>query len=223
MLDILQEGPGWAVVNKPAGIATERHFQYDTVEARAQVQWKREGAAKPPFVGIVHRLDRVTSGALLLARKKSTLVKLNGYFADRRSEKTYWAVTSSALPDPQGELHDYLLRDATRKQAVVSRRPVPGGKEALLTYELLHTENDLHLYSLRPTTGRFHQLRAQLAAAGAPIFGDATYGSDRLLGAHRIALHARTLSFPGPDSPEGRVEVMAPLPDYWPLNPQQHV
>jgi 23S rRNA pseudouridine1911/1915/1917 synthase len=181
------------------------------------VQWKRRGATKPAYVGIVHRLDRVTSGALLLARKKSVLVRLNSHFAERRAEKVYWAVTAAALPSPTGELHDYLLRDAGRKRAVVSRRPVPGGKEAQLSYELLREDRGLYLYVVRPTTGRFHQIRAQLAAAGAPIFGDQLYDSTRILGSYRIALHARQLAFPAPGDPEEYVRVTAPLPDYWPL------
>ena len=87
MLEILQEGPGWTVINKPAGIATEKHFQYDTVEARALKAWKRPGASKPPYVGIVHRLDRVTSGALVLARRKSSLIRLNESFAKGLAKK----------------------------------------------------------------------------------------------------------------------------------------
>ena len=218
MLDIIQEGPGWVAVNKPAGIATEKHFQYDTVEARAQVQWKRENARKPPFVGIVHRLDRVTSGVLLLARNKSTLVRLNAAFADGHTDKTYLAVTDRALPRPVGELRGFLGRDVTRKRATVSDRPVPGARQAVLTYRLLGESGELFTYEVTPTTGRFHQIRAQLAAAGAPVAGDHAYGSLWPVGDHRIALHARTLQFPEPKG-AGTLTVSAPLPDHWPIDP----
>ncbi len=211
MLDIIQEGPGWVIVNKPAGIATERHFQYDTLEARAQVQWSRPNVKKPAFVGIVHRLDRVTSGALVLARNKSTLVRLNDAFAKRLATKTYWAVTDRPLPSPAGRLAHYLFRDPTNKRAIASTRPVPGAQEAVLDYKLLGVEGDRFVYEVKPVTGRFHQIRCQLAAAGAPIVGDHAYGSMRPLGEHSIALHARTLSFPED------VTATAPLPDYWPL------
>ena len=215
-LDILRQTNRWAVINKPAGIATERHFQYDTVEARAQVQWQREGARKAPFVGIVHRLDRVTSGCLLLARNKSTLVTLNQAFADRTTEKTYWAVTDAPLPSDAGTLIDYLSKDARTKRAVISTRPLPGAQEARLDYRLLAEQDGRYQYEIQLRTGRYHQIRAQLAAAGAPVFGDVTYGSDRILGAYTVALHARTLSFPDPDG-GAPVKVEAPVPGYWPF------
>lgn len=216
MLEILSEGPGWAVINKPAGIATERHFQYDTVEARAQEQWKRPKASKPAFVGIVHRLDRATSGALALARNKSTLVKLNAAFADRQATKVYWAVTDRPLPEPAGRLHHYLIRNPTNKLAVASTRPVPDGREAILDYRLLAENGGAFLYEVRPRTGRFHQIRCQFATAGAPIVGDHSYGSLKPLREHCIALHARQLGFPDPAG-EGEVMTTAPLPDYWPV------
>ena len=217
MLAILTEGPGWAVINKPAGIATERHFQYDTVEGRALESWKRPGATKPPYVGIVHRLDRVTSGVLVLARRKSTLVRLNESFARGRTHKVYRAVTSAPLPAEEGRLRHYLVRNPTNKRAVANVRPVPGGKEAVLEYRLLRSEGQRYEYEIRPQTGRFHQIRAQLAAAGAPIVGDADYGSQLILGDARIALHAHTLSFPDPNG-EATITVTADLPDYWPIN-----
>ena len=216
MLTVLAEGPGWAAINKPAGIATERHFQYDTVEGRALECWKRPGATKPPYVGIVHRLDRVTSGALVLARRKSTLVRLNESFARGRTQKVYRAVTSAPLPAEHGELRHYLVRNPTNKRAVANVRPVPGGKEAVLDYRLLRSGNGRFEYEIRPRTGRFHQIRAQLAATGAPIVGDADYGSKVILGEARIALHAAVLSFPDPND-DATIEVTAELPDYWPL------
>ena len=215
MLDILQDGPGWAVVNKPAGIATERHYNYDTVEARALEKWQRPGASKPPYVGIVHRLDRVTSGALVLARNKSTLVKLNESFARGRTEKVYRAVSASPLPEEHGRLRHYLIRTAQGKSATASLRPLPGAKEAVLTYRLLETGNFGYAYQVELLTGRFHQIRAQFAACGSPLIGDVAYGSERLLGDYKIALHAYRLRFPNPASEE-TVESVAPLPDYWP-------
>ncbi|WP_420461174.1 RluA family pseudouridine synthase [Neolewinella sp.] len=217
MLDILREGPDWAVINKPAGIATERHFQYDTVEARAQLQWTREGAKKAGYVGIVHRLDRPVSGVLLLARKKATLVKLNEAFATRRTRKVYRAVTAKPLPADGGELVHYLGRTPDRKKAFASTRPVPGGQEARLSYRLLREAEGLYEYELRPMTGRFHQLRVQLATVGAPIVGDLAYGSMRPVRDNVIALHAYSLAFSDPQG-EGEVEVVAPVPAYWPIN-----
>ncbi|MBB4078693.1 23S rRNA pseudouridine1911/1915/1917 synthase [Lewinella aquimaris] len=220
MLDTIAEGSNWAVINKPAGIATERHFQYDTVEARAQEQWKRPSAKKPAYVGIVHRLDRPVSGALLLARNKSTLVALNEAFAARRITKVYWAVTDKPLPAVTGDLVHYLGREPTRKKAFASTRPVAGAQEAKLSYRLLAGSGNSYLYQVVPITGRFHQIRCQLAAAGAPITGDHAYGSLRPLGDHVIGLHARQLNFTDPKSGEA-IEVTAPTPEYWPVATEQ--
>lgn len=217
MLAIIHEGPGYVAVNKPAGIATERHFKYDTVEARALVQYKRENAKKDPYIGIVHRLDRPTSGVLLLARNKSTLVKLNHAFAERLTKKIYFAVTDKPLPATEGSLHAYLVREPTRKKAFVSAHPVPGGRESKLTYRLLEEENGLYQYEVTPLTGRFHQIRAQLAHAAAPIVGDHQYGSMRPLLENCIALHARSLSFPDPAAEGELLTLTAPFPEYWPF------
>ncbi|MBC6995548.1 RNA pseudouridine synthase [Neolewinella lacunae] len=211
-LEILAEGPRWVVINKPAGIATERNFTNDTVEARAQVQWKRPGSSGSPFVGIVHRLDRPVSGTLLLARNKSTLVFLNEAFARREVTKTYWALTDKPLPAAAGTLRHYLLRDQAARRAVASTRPLPGAQEATLSYQLLaHTGGHFH-WEIQLETGRYHQIRAQLAAAGAPILGDAAYGSRRIIAPQAIALHARRLSFP---TPEGELLTVEAPPPVW--------
>jgi 23S rRNA pseudouridine1911/1915/1917 synthase len=214
-LDILHEGQGYVVINKPAGIATEKHFNYDTVEARAQVQWKRPRSLKEAYVGIVHRLDRPVSGALLLAKNKSTLRLLNEAFANKKVQKTYWAVTDRPLPAEAGELRHFMARDRMGKKAIAATRPIPGAKEATLAYALRFTEDGLFHWEVRPITGRFHQIRAQLATAGAPILGDATYGALRPLQPNGIALHARQLQFRDPHS-GNPVEITAPVPDYWP-------
>lgn len=218
-LDIIHEGHRWAVVNKPAGIATERHYDHDTVEARAQVQWQRPRSGKKPYVGIVHRLDRPVSGALLLARNKSTLVALNEAFSARKTTKIYWALTAGPLPGHAGRLKHYLLRDKFGRKAIASRRPLPSARESVLDYRLLGRVEGDYLYEVRPVTGRFHQIRVQLATAGAPIIGDATYGSARPAAPNTIRLHARRLTFPAPGGPT--VTVTAPLPADWPAVNQE--
>lgn len=213
-LDILRQGQRWVVINKPAGIGTERNFSNDTVEARAQVQWKRPRSQKHPFVGIVHRLDRPVSGALLLAQNKSTLVTLNEAFANQQTRKTYWALTDRPLPAAEGKLRHYLARDKFGRKAIAASRPLPKAKESLLHYRLIKKVGDDFLYEITPITGRFHQIRVQLATAGAPIIGDATYGSQRVAAPHSILLHARELTFPEPNG--DTITVTAPVPNHWP-------
>lgn len=211
-LEILYDGSSFVVINKPAGIATEKNFTNDTVEARAQVQWKRPNSPKDPFVGIVHRLDRPVSGALLLARNKSTLVALNRAFEDQLVDKTYLALTERPLPLAAGQLKHYLARDQFGRKAVASTRPTPGARESVLNYRLLGNLADRYLWEITPITGRFHQIRVQLATAGAPIIGDVTYGSPHLHLPEAICLHAHRLTFPDPAG--ATVVVEAPLPEW---------
>jgi len=214
LLDIIQQGHRWVVINKPAGIGTESNFTNDTVEARAQVQWKRPRSTKRPFVGIVHRLDRPVSGALLLAQNKSTLVALNSAFAEKKTKKIYWALTDLPLPAEAGTLRHYLARDKGGRKAIAAIRPLPKAKESILHYRLVGRVGQGFHYEVVPITGRFHQIRIQLATAGAPIIGDVTYGSKRIAEPNTIRLHARELSFP---TPEGdTITVAAPVPDTWP-------
>lgn len=198
-LEILAEGKGWVAVHKPAGIGVEKHFNYDTVERRALQIFQREGASKPPFVGIVHRLDRPVSGVLLLARNKSTLVALNTLFAENKVEKTYHATVSQAPPQAAGRLRHFLLRDKFGKKAIAATRPLPGAKEGILDYRLLENKDGHFLLEIKPISGRFHQIRAQLSAIGCPIMGDALYGSlHPFRGENSIALEAVSLTFTPP-------------------------
>lgn len=213
-LPIIAEGQRWVAVNKPAGIGVEQHFDYDTVEKRALAQFQRTGATKAPYVGIVHRLDRPVSGALLLARNKSTLVALNQLFAERKVEKTYWALVKDTPDKESGRLRHWLLRDQFGKKAIASGRPLPGAKEANLDYRLVRSNESGFLLEIKPITGKFHQIRVQLAAAGFPIVGDSLYGSDRPFVPNGIALHARQLRFPDPASSK-TVEITAELPASW--------
>ncbi|MEM7574907.1 MAG: RNA pseudouridine synthase [Bacteroidota bacterium] len=222
-LSIVEAGHRWVVVNKPAGIGVEKHFQYDTVEMRALQQFRRLGATKPPYIGIVHRLDRVSSGCLLLARNKSTLVNLQQQFERREIQKIYWTLVRSAPPKESGQLKHYLLKDRTGKKAIATSRALNNAKLAELSYRLIKAENNYYLLEIDLHSGRFHQIRAQLAAIGCPIVGDRLYSGDienDFVHEHRIALHARRLSFKGIKAEGAQAQqltIEAPLPDYWPI------
>lgn len=201
-LTILHEGKAYVVIDKPAGIAVEKNFDNDTVEARALVQWRRPGSTKLPYVGIVHRLDRPVSGCLLLAKNKSTLRLLNKAFEEKKVDKTYLARTAAPLPSEKGSLKHYLSRDETGRRAMASERPLAGAKESLLDYKLVGRVEEDYLYAITPVTGRFHQIRVQLATAGAPIIGDVAYGSEREYLPECICLRAVRLGFLDPHSGE---------------------
>ncbi|NJC26045.1 RluA family pseudouridine synthase [Neolewinella antarctica] len=211
LLTVLRDGAGFVVIHKPAGIPTEAYADHDTVEARAWKMYQRPGSPKLPFVGIVHRLDRPVSGVLVLARNKSTLRRLNQAFADKQVSKHYLARTQVPLPGEVGTLRHFLVKDNLNRRATVHDRAKNGAKLSTLKYRLRNQGNGFYAYEIEPITGRYHQIRAQLAAAGAPIIGDEKYGSPIRFRPNEIMLHAHRLAFP--DAEGGVVEVEI-LPDW---------
>jgi len=216
-LDIIHESKHWLAVNKPSGMIVERNpFEKPTVE---DLVWEYLGASqKRPYLGIVHRLDRVTSGVLLLAKRKSALRHLNQQFAERTVTKTYLAILAKAPSPKEGVLKHWLEKDQQNKIARIFEQAGAKRQKATLHYEVLREVDGLFLTQVRPETGRFHQIRAQLATIGCPIVGDEKYGST-FDPAHRyIALHASKLAFTNPETDQP-MEIVAPMPaDKWWLN-----
>lgn len=218
MVSILHETNQLVVVDKPHGLNVEPLWDYPSVAGEVENLLRQRGIRRP-FVGVVHRLDRPVSGVLLLAKKKQALKQLNEQFRDRTVEKTYLAIVESAPPDldtePRELLH-YLRKDQRQKRAQAFDRPAAAAVECRLTYRLLRHSAAAALLEVTPQSGKFHQIRAQLAAAGLPILGDATYGARRAYRPEGIALHAYRLTFTDPHTGE-RLTATAPPPadDHW--------
>lgn len=206
---LIKETNKWLVVNKPAGLNVEQLWDYPSVEAQVK-NYLRRTPQKDPYLGIVHRLDRPVSGALLLAKKISTLRELNQQFADRQVQKVYWAICSGTLSEPAGTLENYLVKDQKNKRALAFATPRSGAVFAQLSYRVFKSQAGLSFLEVRPLTGKFHQIRIQLANAGCPILGDEKYGGRAVDVPNTIALHARKLSFTDPATKEPQ-EVTAEL------------
>ena len=207
---IIKETPYWVAVYKPAGMIVERSpFESPTLEELVQAHFKTK--KRPPFLGIVHRLDKPTSGVVVIAKKKSALKHLNRQFQDRRVKKIYWALTEGILPAKEGKLSNWLIKDREQKRAIISEVETPSAKLASLHYRVLNEKQGKVLLEVELLTGRYHQIRAQLAAVGCPIIGDHKYTMDSDDYSKAIALHARELAF---DDPQGgkRRYMIAPLP-----------
>jgi len=212
--DILYEDNHLLVVNKHCGDLVQPDPSGESaLEDQIKAYIKRRDA-KPGgvFLGVVHRIDRPVSGAVLFAKTSKALTRLNEMIREGRIGKFYWAVTEQA-PDPeQGELHHYILRDGRTNRSKAYAAPRADAKEARLRYRLLGASTNYSLVEVELLTGRHHQIRAQLAAAGCPIKGDLKYGARRSNPDGGISLHSRRMEFAHPVSREP-LSITAPVPE----------
>ena len=149
-----------------------------------------------PFLGIPHRLDKVTSGVLIFAKKGGSLKKLNRWFEQRKIRKTYLAIVNNKPSKEQGVLINYLSKDLVNKTGRVVDKNKPSAKKAVLEFQIIDTNELGYLLEIKPQTGRYHQIRTQLAFLGCPIIGDIKYGSKQPYLEGQIALHAKSIELP---------------------------
>ena len=212
-LEVVHENKGYIVVNKAAGLISERSpYEDNTVEDQVYAHLL-EGNRKP-FLGIIHRLDRVTSGVLIFAKKKSILIEFNELFSSRKIQKTYLAIVKEKPRKEKETLVNFLMKNTKEKRAVVVKSKSSVSQECRLSYEVLGQNEFGYLLEVKPKTGRFHQIRVQLAHIGIPVIGDEKYGSDQEYLPLSIGLHAWKLSY---NKDEQQESYQAPLPKhpYW--------
>jgi len=147
---------------------------------------------------LIHRLDTPVSGVLLLGKTPRALEAGSGLFADRGVQKVYWALVANPLPKPEGRLRHWLEHRQAGNKTFAHRDAAPGRQDSWLDYRLLAQGDRYTLYEIILGTGRTHQIRAQLAAAGSPVKGDLKYGAPRSNSGGGISLLARSLTFEHP-------------------------
>jgi 23S rRNA pseudouridine1911/1915/1917 synthase len=220
-LEVLYEDNHCLAINKPAGVPSQTDESADetVVDLASRYLKRRFGKPGNVFLGLVHRLDRPTSGVVLLARTSKAAGRLSAQFRAGAIEKVYWAIVEGVPKEDEGIWTDRLEKDCRVNQSRVMAGWEEGGKEARVAFRVLERRVDAALLELRPTTGRSHQLRVQLASRGLPIQGDVRYGARSRMAARdgggRIALHARSLRFTHPTRGEV-IDVEAPVPADWP-------
>ena len=197
---ILFEDKFLLIVNKAAGIAVEKISpQIITLEDLVYAHLLL--TAKKPFVGIVHRLDRPTSGIILFAKKPSVLKIMNAQFEKRTVRKYYVALVDGEIPNPSGSLKDYLHKDFFQKKAIISNQKSKENQEVKLNFRKIGLVGHRPLLNIELLTGKYHQIRAQLAYIGCPIAGDTLYGGTAW-DKEGIGLHASALQFDHPETKE---------------------
>jgi 23S rRNA pseudouridine1911/1915/1917 synthase len=215
-LHVLYEDDWLLVIDKPAGLVVHPapgHWRGTLVSALLH-HWQGAPSGLDPLrPGIVHRLDKDTSGVLVIAKDAATLAELARQFKDREVDKQYVAVVWGSLRSERGTIAHPIARHPAHRKRMAVRA---GGREAVTRYEVLERFDALTFVRLFPRTGRTHQLRVHLAAIGHPIVGDLLYGRQRRgdprVHAARQALHAERISFRHPRTGQ-RVSFSAPLPD----------
>ncbi len=198
------------VVRKPAGMLvqgdrTGNISLLDYGKAYVKAAFNKPGDA---FLGLVHRLDRPTSGVVVFARTSKAAARLSEQFRTQRVGKIYWALVEGKTPR-EGRMADRLLR------AGPSSKISDNGREAVLGFRRLRFEQGISWVEIRPKTGRHHQIRVQFAHRGHPVLGDLRYGARIGFPEKSLALHARALTLSHPTRRE-EMTFEAALEAFWP-------
>jgi 23S rRNA pseudouridine1911/1915/1917 synthase len=201
-------------VNKRVGDIVQGDKTGDKPLSEVVKEYIKEKYNKPGevYLGVVHRLDRPTTGIVVFARTSKALTRLNDLFKNRETQKTYWAVVKNKPPKTEDKLVHFLKRNEKNNTSKAHLKEVPETKLASLDYKIITTLNNYFALEINLHTGRHHQIRAQLAAIGCPIKGDLKYGFDRSNPDGGIHLHARKLTFMHPVTKEP-IEIIAPVPE----------
>lgn len=221
---VLHEDNHLLVVNKLPGELVQGDRTGDKTLLDFAKNYIKEEYNKPGevFLGLPHRLDRPTSGIVVLSRTSKSLSRMTKVFRDKELKKIYWAIVAEKPKKESGKLVDMLLRNPKQNKSYVHNGNNKEAKKAELEYRLLKSSDRYHLLEINLLTGRHHQIRAQLANMGCPIKGDLKYGFDRSNKDGSISLHARFISFNHPVKKEEVLIEAAPpqdvLWDYFVLN-----
>ena len=202
-LSVIYEDNHILVVNKTAGLLVQGDRTGDESLINIAKLYIKNKYQKPGdvFLGLVHRLDRPTSGVIVLARTSKALTRLNRQFKDRVPKKIYRAVVSGT-PKSSARLEHYLKKNSSQNKSFHYNEITPNTKHAILHYRHVESLKSYHVLEVELETGRHHQIRAQLAAVGLHIKGDLKYGSKRTNPNGSIHLHARSLLFVHPTKKE---------------------
>ncbi len=202
-------------VNKPPGLLTQPSPTCDDSLETGAKRWVKQVNNKPGkvFLHAVHRLDRVAGGVVLFARTSKALSRLQEQLRRKSWTKMYHALVERAPDEPEGRLVHYLRHASHR--AKLTAPDADGARQAVLTYKLLRAVDRLYLVEVHLETGRYHQIRAQLAAIGCAVAGDSRYGAGTTW-REGIALHHRVLEILHPVRREP-LRFEAPYPASWPL------
>jgi 23S rRNA pseudouridine1911/1915/1917 synthase len=213
-LQVLFEDNHIIIVNKRVGDIVQGDKTGDkplseVVKSYIKVKYNKPGNV---YLGVVHRLDRPTSGIVVFARTSKALSRLNQSLRDKTIQKTYWAIVKQSPNEKEATLINYLIKNSKNNKSTAFSTEKEGSKKAILHYKILKRFDNYSLLEIDLETGRHHQIRVQLAKIGSPIKGDLKYGFGRSNKDGGIHLHAYRIQFTHPISKE-LIKIKAPTPD----------
>lgn len=213
-LQVLYEDNHIIIVNKRAGDIVQGDKTGDQPLSDVVKDFIKDKYNKPGnvYLGVVHRLDRPTTGVVMFAKTSKALPRLNKLFSEKKAKKKYWALVKNMPPKTEDTLINWLKKNPKNNKSTAYPKEVDHSKKAILHYKTLKKLDNYFLLEIELETGRHHQIRVQLSAIGSPIKGDLKYGFDRSNKDASISLHARRLQFTHPVSKE-EIDITAPLPN----------
>lgn len=212
-MTVLYEDNHIIIVNKEVGEIVQGDKTGDKPLSEIVKDYLKDKYNKPGnvFCGVVHRLDRPTSGIVVFAKTSKALSRLNEMFRNDEVTKTYWALVKNMPKKSEDTLVHYLVKNERTNKSAAFDFEKKGTKKSILHYKLVSKSDNYYLLEIDLETGRHHQIRSQLSKIGSPIKGDLKYGADRSNPDGGISLHARSISFIHPVS-KNKINVVAPVP-----------
>ena len=212
-LQILFEDNHIIIVNKRAGDIVQGDKTGDKPLSDVVKEYIKHEYNKPGnvYLGVVHRLDRPTTGLVIFAKTSKALTRLNAMFVSKDVNKTYWALVHSMPPKQKDTLINWLKKNPKNNKSTAYPKEIKESKKAILHYTVLKQLDRYVLLEVELETGRHHQIRCQLSSVGCIIKGDLKYGADRSNKDASIHLHARHIEFTHPVTKEN-ISISAPLP-----------
>ena len=213
-LQVLYQDNHLIIVNKRPGDISQGDKTGDKPLSDVVKEYLKEKYNKSGnvFLGVVHRLDRPTSGLIIFAKTSKALERLNKMLRNKKIKKTYWAVVKNKPKANKDCLVHFLKKNPKNNKSTVFKKEVEGSKKAILQYKIIKILQYYSLLEIDLETGRHHQIRAQLSYIGFPIKGDLKYGFNRSNKDGSIHLHARKIEFTHPVS-NSEISIYAPTPN----------
>lgn len=207
-LSVVKENDNYIVIHKPSGIATQTSKLGEKDLVSEVKNYLAKSGSKNPYLAVINRLDQPVEGLVLFAKNEKAAADLSKQLNDNKINKTYYATVWGHMPDSEGVLEDYLLKDGKTNTSKVVNKGVNNSKFAQLEYKVISSDENTDILKIHLLTGRHHQIRVQFANAKHPLLGDTKYGSNESIAYSKsismrfVWLKAYGLAFTDPKTKE---------------------